>query len=681
MEDWPEDSPQNNPDFRPSGTLRLRRESLKLKAADFESEDPEGAGSSTKKKDRKSKLSLVPRRDSKDRLSDECTGRSRTHSGSRKSSKEYFGEKHMSAEENEDPDQYGSMDYKKPHLKDKMNTLLRRGSTGGAFSEQKHTNGHVSKNPELKKNKKESFRRWSEGTMLDPSSGDDKESGDEAKKTRKPKLKFVPRRGFVYTEKQRDDEPRGAHGYTSRKGSKDDLLGAHGNYTPRKKSQGAFMNDDYSEESAHSAGLNWDKEAYETEDLKPKTPKHKPSLVPRRAKTNHNTPEQMRFQYNSPQSAFSEGFGEDSAAQKKSPMEMYNCEKDELDICEPKKTFKLKAFKKSKFKRKSSVNLPSEDPPGAASSDYMSEAAQAELMASEKDKLAMEEFEDGDDDGDTDSLMEWWDTVEKWDEVPSDDENVALEEDESKSFSILADKVNRGLRLFNKVFTERAEVLWQSVITLHAIADNLTTFHHKAKIGGITGGTTTAVGGVAAIVGLALAPVTLGASLVVTAVGVGVATAGGIASASAAISDNVNNMNDRKKVEVVLQDDEVHLVELARILHFSNTGLYKLRGHPFLRSGTQHYSQDWEVRRAVQMISLMDGPVMKGTEFTDRAVSSVQGLFRGIDKYFMKDSRELKKGCTKEITAEIKDVANVLNDCIVELNDVREELQEAIGEV
>lgn len=30
-----------------------------------------------------------------------------------------------------------------------------------------------------------------------------------------------------------------------------------------------------------------------------------------------------------------EGFGEDSAAQKKSPMEMYNCEKDELDICEP----------------------------------------------------------------------------------------------------------------------------------------------------------------------------------------------------------------------------------------------------------------------------------------------------------------------------------------------------------
>lgn len=112
----------------------------------------------------------------------------------------------------------------------------------------------------------------------------------------------------------------------------------------------------------------------------------------------------------------------------------------------------------------------------------------------------------------------------------------------------MADKVYRGLRVFNKVFTERAEVLWQSIIMLHSIAENISTVHQKAKIAGITGGTTTAVGGVAAIAGLALAPFTFGTSLVITAVGVGVATAGGITSASAAISDNVNNMHDRKKV-------------------------------------------------------------------------------------------------------------------------------------
>ena len=117
-----------------------------------------------------------------------------------------------------------------------------------------------------------------------------------------------------------------------------------------------------------------------------------------------------------------------------------------------------------------------------------------------------------------------------------------------RSFTILAEKVQRGLRVFNKVFTERAEVLWQSIIMLHTIADDISEFHQKAKIAGITGGTTTAVGGVTAIAGLALAPFTFGASLVITAVGVGVATAGGITSASAAISDNVNNTQDRKKV-------------------------------------------------------------------------------------------------------------------------------------
>uniref|UniRef100_A0A3B5L8C6 Uncharacterized protein n=1 Tax=Xiphophorus couchianus TaxID=32473 RepID=A0A3B5L8C6_9TELE len=241
-------------------------------------------------------------------------------------------------------------------------------------------------------------------------------------------------------------------------------------------------------------------------------------------------------------------------------------------------------------------------------------------------------------------------------------------------------KVERGLRLFNKVFTEQAEVLWESIISLHALADDINEFHHKAKIAGISGGTTTAVGTVAAITGLALAPVTFGASLVITAVGVGVATAGGITSASAAISDNVNNKNERKKVMWVF-DYEERMLEISNILHFVNQGLRRLRGHPFLRSGTQHYSQDWEVRRAVQMISIVDSPVMRATEITDDVVGSLRGLFKGMDKYFVNETRELKKGCKKEIVAVIRQVANVLNDCIVELNAIRENLQDATGQM
>lgn len=134
-------------------------------------------------------------------------------------------------------------------------------------------------------------------------------------------------------------------------------------------------------------------------------------------------------------------------------------------------------------------------------------------------------------------------------------------------------------------------------------------------------------------------------------------------------------------MEIILQEYEGHLLDLGKILHFVNQGLYKLRGHPFLRSGTQHYSEDWEVRSAVQMIGQVDTRVMSAVEVTDSTVLSVQGLFKGMDKYFVKDSRELKKGCKMAIVAEIKAVADILNNSIVTLNAIREELQDATGHV
>ncbi|KAM3591031.1 uncharacterized protein V6R79_020876 [Siganus canaliculatus] len=756
IEDWPEDSPHRNPDFKPAGTFKLRRESLKTKAdSDGGSgDDPDASG---KKKDKKFNMSLLSRRGSKEKSGDDVKeGKSRTLPSSRKSSKEY----NLDSAEH-DMDQM--MDYKKKPLKTKINPLLRRASTASFMPDGKYMNGHLpqeSKDNGTSKrsiSKKESVRRWSEGTALDHSSGEEEEEEDGEngqhddsrglKKRKKMKIKFVPHRGFAITLEKRNEELKGAQGYTPRKGSKEnsqeDLFGEDG-YTVRKKSQddefedvedlkrlqsknkASFTDDDDLQKPSYgSLGFTGDEEPYAMEDCKPKKStkmkllhvgrrsskedmlddtshqkkkgsfsaeeldddelnrmdhckpkksKHKGLLSsPRKSKIHNGHTEQNGF----------DGYDEDEITQaaKKgftSPEDMYDSEQDEVDVCKTqKKVPKLKRLKK--FKKSKAADLQHEDPPGAASSEFLSEAAQAEWLAAQMDEQAMAGLEDEDEEEDTDSLMEWWYTVEQWDEVPSDDEDKVMQEDESKSFTALAHKVHLGLRVFNKVFTERAEALWQAIITLHAIADDISNFHHKAKIAGITGGTTTAVGGVTAIAGLALAPITLGASLVITAVGVGVATAGGIASASAAISDNVNNMHDRKKVEVVLEEYETHLLDLGKILHFVNQGLYKLRGHPFLRSGTQHYSEDWEVRRAVQMISLVDSPVMQAVDVTDSATAAVQGLFKGIDKYFIKDSRELKKGCKKEVVAQIKDVANTLNDGIVELNSIREELQDAVG--
>ncbi|XP_043954306.1 uncharacterized protein si:cabz01007807.1 isoform X2 [Gambusia affinis] len=684
VEDWPEDSPELDPDFKPSGTFKLRRESkAKMESDGGSSEDPDGTFGHVKKKDRKLRMSLLSRRSSKDKYSDDAMGEKRnTLPSRRKTPKDFGSNDHISTGDEEDP---YSLDYKKKSTKTKVNHVFRRASIGSSTYDDKHKNEDSLQHPKDGDHKKSSkrkntiVRRQSADSVLDEDDGE--KGGHRQRRNSKVKVKFVPQRGFAISLEK---EPKGAHGYTSRKGSKDKSVedsGAHG-YTPRDKLQdddfedlaemealslhstnAAIMHDKQQKSHRYSPSLQGDDDVELSKERKHKKSKHKIHL-PHKSKASY---------------ALNEGSTDDEITEKdrKSHEEEEDEDPDEIETLKLKKPSKFKVPKKHNHKNKKAKNQP-----GAPSDEHLSEAAKAAWQAAQMDEQAAAGEEEGEEeDGDTDSLLEWWYTVEKWDELPSDEEDAAVKEDESKSFAILAEKVERGLRLFNKVFTEQAEVLWESIISLHALADDINEFHHKAKIAGISGGTTTAVGTVAAITGLALAPLTFGASLVITAVGVGVATAGGITSASAAISDNVHNKNDRKKIEGVLQEYEERMLEISNILHFINQGLRRLRGHPFLRSGTQHYSQDWEIRKAVQMISIVDSPVMRATEITDDAVGSLQGLFKGMDTYFVNETRELKKGCKKEIVAVIRQVANVLNDCIMELNAIRENVQEATGQM
>ncbi|CAB1351407.1 unnamed protein product [Coregonus sp. 'balchen'] len=440
-------------------------------------------------------------------------------------------------------------------------------------------------------------------------------------------------------------------------------------YSPQRRSEEGFLDSDVPQKGADLfyAGQMED-EQNEMEDWKPKKPSKFKNRLASRRKSNPiqetflHEKSQIGSERYTPRRASHEGFLDDGTSQRRSDLfsaggNGEDDEQDDIEDCKPKKSFKFKAPHKHRKGAKNKVRDGgmTEYPPGATSSDYyFSEAAEAEWRSAQIDEQLAEGLED---------------------------EEEEEGDDETRSFTLLAEKVHRGLSVFNKVFTERAEVLWQYVIKLHALADDITSFHKKAKIGNITGGTTAAVGGGAAIVGLALAPFTFGASLIITAVGVGVAAAGGITSASATISDNVNNMQDRKKVEVVLEDYEARMEELVKILRFVCQGLYRLRGHPLLRRGTQHYSGDWEVRRAVHMVSLVDRPVLRATEVTEGAAVALRGLFKGMDKYFTKDSRELKKGFKKEVVFKIRQVAQVLYEGLVELNAIREELQDANGNI
>ncbi|XP_016366147.1 apolipoprotein L3-like, partial [Sinocyclocheilus rhinocerous] len=89
-------------------------------------------------------------------------------------------------------------------------------------------------------------------------------------------------------------------------------------------------------------------------------------------------------------------------------------------------------------------------------------------------------------------------------------------------------------------------------------ADSLEEIHRKCTIGSLSGAVIGATGGITALVGAILAPFTLGASLIVTGVGIGVSVAGGVTGAASNITDTVKQKSlseSLKKMEQICKNE------------------------------------------------------------------------------------------------------------------------------
>ncbi|RXN03279.1 serine threonine- kinase Nek4-like protein [Labeo rohita] len=88
----------------------------------------------------------------------------------------------------------------------------------------------------------------------------------------------------------------------------------------------------------------------------------------------------------------------------------------------------------------------------------------------------------------------------------------------------LEERFMKSTENFDEAYRDSEEFLseWKN------ITDSLEEIHRKCTIGSLSGSVIGAAGGITAIVGAILAPFTLGASLIVTGVGIGVSVAGGI---------------------------------------------------------------------------------------------------------------------------------------------------------
>lgn len=140
--------------------------------------------------------------------------------------------------------------------------------------------------------------------------------------------------------------------------------------------------------------------------------------------------------------------------------------------------------------------------------------------------------------------------------------------DLSRAMEQAADRVYMAARLFVRFFNRRGASLQHRILELLALADAADEFHKKTVKAAVGGGVASVAGSVATITGLILAPFTFGASIIVTAVGIGVATAGSITSATANITDAVHSNMDRKKLEKMIQDYQDEIKDIRECLDF-----------------------------------------------------------------------------------------------------------------
>ena len=118
----------------------------------------------------------------------------------------------------------------------------------------------------------------------------------------------------------------------------------------------------------------------------------------------------------------------------------------------------------------------------------------------------------------------------------------------------------------------------ESITTLREIVGKLQRMNRDVRISRIAGASTSIVGGVVAVVGFALIPVTFGGSLALTIIGAAVGVAGGATSAGATIADMVKTKTGTKEAEKVIKADQEQTAEINDILRTMATVIERIRG-------------------------------------------------------------------------------------------------------
>ncbi|XP_034553416.1 apolipoprotein L3-like [Notolabrus celidotus] len=242
---------------------------------------------------------------------------------------------------------------------------------------------------------------------------------------------------------------------------------------------------------------------------------------------------------------------------------------------------------------------------------------------------------------------------------------------------------------------------------LTEVADSLKKVHTGTTIGSLTGGVIGAAGGITSLVGLILAPFTLGASLIVTGIGVGVGVVGGVTAGASNITNMVNQSSNRKAVKSIIKEFDEKVNAIAIWLQEIGHSLQTLseRSSSQIPSGQESFPGETETKVAARIgrsigtaaseivrnvrvanIGRIAAQASRTVRVAEVATGALSGLFLAFDIFFIAmDAKEIHKirqtNEDGETSSEIMKFVHSVRKSAEELQGVLDEFQETILEV
>ncbi|EGW12543.1 Apolipoprotein L3, partial [Cricetulus griseus] len=234
---------------------------------------------------------------------------------------------------------------------------------------------------------------------------------------------------------------------------------------------------------------------------------------------------------------------------------------------------------------------------------------------------------------------------------------------------------------FLDVYPQVKLELEQHIRKLHDLADKVDKVHRDCTITQVVASSTSAVSGILTILGIALAPVTAGVSLGLSATGLGLGAAAAVTSVSTSIVETVSTASaeaEASQLGPTNQDTANTIKEVNLEVIKKNIDAIKLaKANPRLANNAKRLMTTGTVsaRKTRQVQKAFGGTALAMTKGARIMGAATAGIFLVMDVVsLVEDSKHLHEGAKADYAAELRKQAQDLELKLQELIQIHDSL-------